>query len=253
MRTVLIVLCFAALAAPVLAQDGIPAALADPRRPAEDVERDAARHTAEILELVGVQPGDQVADLVIGGGYWTRLFAAQAGPDGRVTAWQPGEFIAFQANYGEELRGVDAAYDNVTGIEHRFAELDLPDGLDIAFTAQNYHDFHLEPFPAETAGRVNAEVFSALEPCGRYFVIDHHAAAGSGFSASHSLHRAEDAAVRAEIEAAGFRLIGSSDILVNADDPLSANVFDESIRGRTSQFVLIFQKPGDACPAGEAG
>ena len=56
------------------------------------------------------------------------------------------------------------------------------------------------------------------------------------------------AAVTEEIQAAGFQLIGTSDLLENAEDPLTANVFDEAIRGRTSQFILIFQKPGDACP-----
>lgn len=228
----------------------IAAALADERRPAEDRERDSGRRAAEVLALTGVEAGDRVADLVVGGGYFTRLFAAMVGADGRVLAWQPGEFVAFQASYGEQLEAVDAAYDNVDGQISRFAELDLEEGAyDLVFTAQNYHDFHLRPFPAETASGVNAEIFRALEPCGRYFVIDHHAAAGTGFTASDTLHRAEEAAVTAEIEAAGFALIGTSDILENADDPLTANVFDEGIRGRTSQFVLVFQKPGGGCAA----
>jgi predicted methyltransferase len=250
----------AALATAALAQEAmqppglmsgeIAAALADERRPAEERERDAGRRAAEVLALTGVEPGDHVADLVVGGGYFTRLFAAIVGPEGHVHAWQPGEFVAFQASYGEQLEAVDAAYENVSGQTSAFAELDLPEGtLDLAFTAQNYHDFHLRPFPETTAGSVNAEIFRALEPCGRYFVIDHHATAGSGFTDSHTLHRAEEAAVTTEIEAAGFALIGTSDLLENADDPLTANVFDEGIRGRTSQFVLVFQKPGPGCAA----
>lgn len=231
--------------------EAINAALADARRPEEDRVRDAARHTAETLELAAVQPGDEVADLIVGGGYFTRLFADLVGPAGHVYAWQPGEFIGFNADYGAQLATVDAAYENVTGLTDRFAELNLPDGgLDLVFTAQNYHDFHLNPFPPTTAASVNAEVFSALRPCGRYVVIDHHAAAGSGFSASHTLHRADEAAVRAEIEQAGFRLVGHGDFLINPDDPLTANVFDEGIRGHTSQFAMVFQKPGAACPAG---
>lgn len=231
--------------------DDVANALADPRRPEEDRARDVARRAAQTLELAAVEPGDQVADLIVGGGYFTRLFANMVGPDGHVYAWQPGEFIGFNADYGAQLATVDAAYDNVTGLTDRFADLDLPDGaLDLVFTAQNYHDFHLNPFPPTTAASVNAEVFSALAPCGRYVVIDHHAAAGSGFTASHGLHRAESAAVRAEIEQAGFNLIGQGDFLTNPDDPLTANVFDEGIRGHTSQFAMVFQKPGADCPAG---
>ncbi len=254
MRILLTASLFALIAAsPVIAQDlpaYVSAALADESRPAEDTERDSARRAGEILALTGVEPGDQVADLVVGGGYFTRLFSSIVGPEGHVYAWQPGEFVAFQASYGEQLEAVAAAYENVSGQTNAFADLDLPEGtLDLAFTAQNYHDFHLNPFPETTAASVNAEIFRALGPCGRYFVIDHHAEAGSGLAAADSLHRIEEAAVTAEIEAAGFQLIGSSDILENADDALTTNVFDPSIRGHTSQFILIFQKPGEGCAA----
>ncbi|MDP2765041.1 MAG: methyltransferase, partial [Brevundimonas sp.] len=44
--------------------------------------------------------------------------------------------------------------------------------------------------------------------------------------------------------AAGFVLDGESGVLANPDDPLTASVFDGSIRGRTSQFMLRFRKPG---------
>jgi len=43
--------------------------------------------------------------------------------------------------------------------------------------------------------------------------------------------------------AAGFKLVGQSDILHNAEDPHTAAVFDPSIRGHTDQFMLKFRKP----------
>ena len=239
-----LVLGASALAQPSEPAPYIAAALADPGRPAADVERDAARRAAEILAFTGVEPGDHVADLVIGGGYFTRLFSVAVGPDGRVTAWQPGEFVSFQASYGQQLRDVDAAYAKVAGMESPFAELDLPaNSLDLVFTAQNYHDFHLQPFPADTAARVNAEVFEALRPGGAYVVIDHYAADGSGWGPADSLHRDDRAELIAELEAAGFVLEAESDLQRYPDDPRTANVFDESIRGRTDQFVLRFVKP----------
>lgn len=232
-------------------ETAIDLALADSRRPEADRERDWGRRSFDLLALAQIEPGDRVADLIIGGGYFTRIFAALVGSEGHVTAWQPAEFIGFNAEYGLNLSDVDTAYDNVDGVNSAFADLAFaPNSLDVAFTAQNYHDFHLNPFPVETAARVNAAVFGGLRPCGRYVVIDHDAAAGSGFTVSHGLHRAERAAVQAEIEQAGFRLIEESDVLANAEDPLTANVFDPSIRGHTSQFALVFQKPGAGCPAG---
>jgi len=218
------------------------AALADPIRSAEDRGRDTARRTAETLAFAQVRPGQKIADMIIGGGYFTRVFSAAVGPRGRVTAWQPAEFIAFQASYGASLTAVDAMT-NVDGIRSPIAEPDFPTGLDLVFTAQNYHDLHLSVAPPDTASRVNTAAFRALRPGGLYVVIDHHAAAGSPVTSANSIHRIDIEAVKREVLAAGFVLDGESDILVNPADPLTANVFDASIRGRTSQFMLRFRKP----------
>lgn len=217
--------------------------LATPSRPADDRARDAARHTAETLAFAQVRPGQKVADMIIGGGYFTRIFSAAVGPRGRVTAWQPAEFIAFQASYGESLTAVDAL-PNVDAIRSPMGAPDFPAGLDLVFTAQNYHDLHLNIAPADTAANLNAAVFRALKAGGLYVIIDHHAVAGAPLTAADTVHRIDIEAVKREVLAAGFVLDGESDILANAADPLTASVFDASIRGRTSQFMLRFRKPG---------
>ena len=74
--------------------------------------------------------------------------------------------------------------------------------------------------------------------------FDHHAVAGSPLTASNTVHRIDIEAVKREVLAAGFVLDGESDLLANPADPRTANVFDGSIRGRTSQFMLRFRKPG---------
>jgi predicted methyltransferase len=43
--------------------------------------------------------------------------------------------------------------------------------------------------------------------------------------------------------AAGFEYVGTSSLLANAADPRTATVFDPSIRGKTDQFILKFQRP----------
>lgn len=218
------------------------AALADPIRPAEERARDAARHTAETLAFAQVAPGQKITDMIIGGGYFTRVFSAAVGPDGRVTAWQPVEFIGFQASYGEALTAVDAL-PNVDAVSVPLANPELPGGQDLVFTAQNYHDLHLAMAAADTASKVNAAVFDALRPGGLYVVIDHHAAAGSDLAAADTLHRIDVEAVKREVTAAGFVLDAESDLVSNPADPLTASVFDPSIRGQTSQFMLRFRKP----------
>lgn len=221
----------------------IAGALADASRPAEEKARDATRKPGELLEWAGVKPGDKVADLVMGGGYFTRILSAAVGPKGHVYAYQPEEFIRFQASYGENQKKVAAAYANVTPVTSTLGGLDLPDGLDLVMTVQNYHDFHLKPFPTDTAAKVNAEVFKALKPGGVYLVVDHVAAPGAGLEAADKVHRIEPSIVKQEVEAAGFKLEAESPLLKAADDPHTASVFDPSIRGKTDQFVMKFRKP----------
>lgn len=225
-------------------QAAIETALASSARPQADRDRDATRKAAETLAFARVRPGMAVGDMIIGGGYFTRLFSEVVGPRGRVIAWQPAEFIAFQAAYGESLTKVDEERENVSAIRSPIGAPEFGESqLDLVFTAQNYHDLHLRPFPQDTAAKVNAAVFRALKPGGLYVIVDHHAQPGSGLPAADSLHRIDPAIVKQEVLAAGFVLDGESDLLANTTDPLSANVFAPSIRGKTSQFMLRFRKP----------
>ena len=114
--------------------------------------------------------------------------------------------------------------------------------LDLVFMSQEYHDFHIPRFETDVA-RMNAAVFAALKPGGRYVVIDHQAAPGTGISAVSTLHRIEGDYLRREVEAAGFVFEGESRAVANPADDHSLNVFDEAIRGRTDQFVYRFRKP----------
>ena len=234
----------AAFAAPQdMPSAAVTAATAADSRPAEDRARDTARHAADTLAFSGVQPGWKVADMIIGGGYFTRLFSEVVGPEGSVVAWQPAEFIGFQASYGEDLTRIDEERDNVSAIRSPIGAPEFPQGLDLVFTAQNYHDLHLKPFAADTASNVNAAVFAALKPGGAYVIVDHAALPGAGLEVAEGLHRIDIADVKREVEAAGFVLEAESPVLANPADPHTASVFDPSIRGKTDQFMLRFRKP----------
>ena len=221
----------------------IAAALADKGRPAEESARDAARKPGELLEWAGVRRGDKVVDLIMGGGYFTRILSVAVGPKGHVWAYQPDEFIKFQASYGEDQKKVAGAYANVTPLTSTLGALELPAGMDLVLTVQNYHDLHLKPFAPDTAAKVNAAVFKALKPGGVYVVVDHVAATGSGLTAPDTLHRIDPAIVRQEVEAAGFRFEAENPLLRSSADPHTALVFDPSIRGKTDQFAMKFRKP----------
>jgi len=220
----------------------ITKALADPSRPAADTARDAARHPGEVLALAEVKPGQTVVDYVMGGGYFTRIISGAVGPNGTVYAYQPAEFIQFMAKYGEDQKTVAAALSNVKPLNGPMVGLDLPDNVDAVITVQNYHDMHLKPFPTDTAAKANAEIFKSLKPGGVFLVIDHAALPGAA-TAPDTLHRIDIAQVKAEVEAAGFKLESESPLLADKADTHAVSVFDPSIRGKTDQFILKFRKP----------
>ncbi len=243
----LIALCAACVppptSAPIQTPTDYAAALADPARPAADRERDAARKPAELLAFAQIAPGEKVGDFVMGGGYLTHLLAAAVGPNGRVYAFQPQEFIGFRPAYAEEQRLTVAAHANVVAVNGAFGAPPFPAGLDTIITVQNFHDLYLTPLGVETAPKAIAALFAALKPGGTLVVVDHSAAPGTGTNAANTLHRIEKQAVIDVLIRAGFKLEAQSDLYVRPSDPRDANVFNPVIRGNTDQFTLRFRRP----------
>jgi predicted methyltransferase len=131
-------------------------------------------------------------------------------------------------------------YANVHELVEPAQTVTAPAKADVVFTSDNYHDYHNMDI---SIADFDQSVFDALKPGGVFIVIDHAAPAGSGTRDTDTLHRIDPAAVKKEMQAAGFEFAGSSDVLHNADDPLDIPVFDKSIRGHTDQFVYRFRKP----------
>jgi predicted methyltransferase len=219
------------------------AALDDSRRPAADRERDAARFPAELLAFAQIDPGETVGDYIMGGGYWTHLLSNAVGPQGKVYAFQPAEFIAFRPAYGEEQDAAVAGRANVTAVRGPVAAPPFPEPLDTIITVQNFHDLYIGAMPEGTGRQAVAALYAALKPGGTLLVVDHSATAGSGLAAANTLHRIDREAAIAALTAAGFVIEAQSEIYARTDDPRTANVFDPAIRGKTDQFALRLRKP----------
>jgi predicted methyltransferase len=222
----------------------IAAAVANPDRPAADTARDAQRHPAELLAFAGLKPGDQVIDFIPGGGYFTRIFANVVGAKGRVFAITPSELAAKVPKMAQGIVALAAqpAFSNVTPLVQPVAVTGDGGHVDMAWTSDNYHDIY-GFFGADHAAAADAAIFSALKPGGVFIVIDHAALPGASATAPTTLHRIDPATVKAQVEAAGFKLEAESPILANPADPHTQKVFDPAIRGRTDQFVFKFRKP----------
>jgi predicted methyltransferase len=237
----------AAVQAPAAAVPNyLAAAVADPNRPAADTERDADRKPAETLEFVGIKPGDQIAELLPGGGYFTRIFSKVVGSTGHVYALVPArspDAPASTPDFAARVKALaaDPHYSNVTVVVEPFGQLKTPVPVDLVWTSQNYHDLHNLPGLDLTV--FNQLVFAALKPGGIYLILDHAAAPGSGTDNTATLHRIDPQSVKKEVLAAGFVFAGSSKLLERPSDPHTLKVFDPAIRGKTDQFILKFRKP----------
>jgi predicted methyltransferase len=222
----------------------ITAAMNDPARK-DDAANDDRRKTAAVMTFAKVKPGEKVLELIPGSGYWTRVFSAVVGPKGHVYTVWPKEMEKYAAkslaNWEELVK--KPPYTNVTLLQQPAAELSAPEPVDLVFTSQNYHDYHDKFMGPADLGAFGKQVLAALKPGGVFVVIDHSARAGSGIEDTDTLHRIDPEVVKKEMTAAGFVFDGSSDALRNAADPLTAKVFDASIRGQTDQFIYRFRKP----------
>ncbi len=250
-----LIFCAALAATLTLAANGaraaaVPAniavAVADGGRPDADKQRDASRKPAQTLAFTGVKPGEQIAELIPGGGYFTRIFSKAVGGSGHVYALVPARSADAPADVPDfaarvKVIAADPNYANVSVVVEPFSRLGVPAPVDLLWTSQNYHDLH--NFPGLDVGVFNKMVFDDLKPGGIYLILDHSAEAGSGGRDTKTLHRIDVETVKAEVLAAGFVFVGSSDLLRQPGDNRTVKVFDPSVRGNTDQFILKFRKP----------
>ena len=154
-----------------------------------------------IVQAVGVEAGQAVADIGAGTGFFTLMFAEEVGPQGRVYA------VDISRNFirNIERRAASAGFENVEGVVNDQRSVELPpESVDVAFITNTYHHFE---YPRE----IMASLRRALRPGGTVVVIDYRKEGGSGWVRGHV--RAAKPAVIDEMESTGFALVEDSDLL----------------------------------------
>jgi predicted methyltransferase len=230
----------------VLNQERIAELIASPDRSAADLGRDRQRKPDQMLEFIGIRSGMVVLDLSAGGGYTTELLARAVGPSGRVygqsaplSAPPSGRPSSPQAL---ALRVKNSALANIIPVVRPFEDPATAEmasvGLDLVTCMFSYHDLgHM----GVDRARMNRAVFAALKSGGLYVIADHSGRPGTGISESGTLHRIEEAFLRQEVEAAGFKQVGQGNFLRNPSDPRDKNI-PEPAQAK-DEFVLKFVKP----------
>ncbi len=219
-----------------ISRERIAEIVASPDRSAADRTNDQRRKPELMLAFIGPRPGMVAMDISAAGGYTTELIARAIGPTGKVYGQVP------RNPERVEARAKNPGLGHIVPVVRSFEDPMPPElaknALDLVTLMFNYHDFgHL----GVDRARVNRAVFEALKPGGLYVLADHSGRPGTGISESGTLHRIEEAFLRAEVEAAGFRLAEQGNFLRNPDDPRDKNTPEPPMP--KDEFVLTFVKP----------
>lgn len=128
----------------------------------ERPERDQEEHTERLVDQLKVKPGDVIADIGAGTGYFTRRLAKKTGPKGEVLAVdiQP-EMIDLLTN-----QMAAAGITNVRPVLGTITDPKLPaNSVDLALLVDVYHEFD-HPWEMTQA------ITRALKPGGRVVFVE---------------------------------------------------------------------------------
>ena len=147
-----------------------------------------------IADSLALAPGDRIADIGAGTGFFTTLFDARVGAEGKTYAVE----ISPQFLTHLEERARKEALRSVEVVEGTMTSVELPTAsIDKAFICDVYHHF-------ESPKATLASLFDAIRPGGELVLIEFERIPGvtSEWLLEHV--RAGRDVFRAEIEAAGF-------------------------------------------------
>jgi predicted methyltransferase len=215
------------------------ALIAAPDRSDADRQADQRRDPLPLLKFTGVRSGMTVLDMGAGGGYSTELMARAVAPDGKVFGQFPADgFQKAIDNFNARLKTPAMS---VAVADFRPFDDPIPPGvsnLDLITFLFYYHD---TTYMTVDRAAMNRKMFDALKPGGYLVIADHAAAAGADISVGKSLHRIDEAIVRKELEAAGFKLVAEGDFWRVPGD--TRDFSSNRPPSPVDSFVLKFQKP----------
>lgn len=200
------------------AQSAIDAAVAAPTRSAENLPRDRYRNPAATLGFFGLKPGDTVVELWPGGGWYTEILAPHAKAGGgtyyAAAPWERGlnRVKEWQAAKPDLYGAVKLAEFPNAGTNPK-----VPDGsADLVLTFRNVHNWRFSG--TDNTAAAFRQMFAMLKPGGTLGVVEHRLNENDDSKKEEKSGYMKESSVIAFAEAAGFKLVGRSEINANPKD-----------------------------------
>ncbi len=201
----------------------IKAALAGSHRRPGNADRDKYRHPLETLDFFGFKPTMTVVEFAPGEGWYTELLAPALAKRGKLylpTSDPNGPADQRSTLNGQRFRAfLDTSpelYGNAQTIvvNNAAPQLGLDSVADMVLLVREIHGF----YNMKTLGPWLAEAWKALKPGGVLGVVQHRAPAGANPADTAKNGYVDQGWVIAQIEAAGFKLAGKSEVNANPKD-----------------------------------
>ena len=168
---------------------------------AVESERDRWQRPADVLRALDLRPGNTVADLGSGAGYFALKLSPAVGERGSVVAVDLRQLSLFFLWTRALLRGQH----NVDVIVGEADNPRLPvGGLDAVLICNTYHEF-------SNPGLILDRVFRSLRPGGRLVVVDR----APGVAEAQSAHEVPLAAVEGQLRNEGFEIASQDDSFIH--------------------------------------
>jgi predicted methyltransferase len=200
-------------------QELLRLAVAASTRTPTNVARDRYRHPVETLTFFGVRPSDTVVEIWPGNGWYTEILAPYLAQGG-------GTYVGAATERGlTGLRKVVAAQPTAFA-SVRTANFPIlptspgtavaPGSADVVLTFRNVHNWMMgkEPFEAQAF----AQMYAMLKPGGTLGVVEHRLPENADSEREKKSGYVKVSTVRRLAEAAGFKLVASSEINANPLD-----------------------------------
>lgn len=210
----------------------LEAAINGPQRTPAYEARDKYRHPEKTLEFFGIRPDMRVVEVIPGGGWYTEILAPFLRDHGELIeattpVSDPQPFARRMAErYANKLAADPAVYGRVRLEPFElpaYMHLGAPDSADMVVTFRNMHDLIFANVHGVVTDQLLQEfvraAYRVLKPGGILGIVAHRADPGTPVGRSHMMERLPQAYVIHEVEMAGFRLAGTSEVNANPKDP----------------------------------